>query len=455
MKALKILLGYVALSYALTLYSNEPASVAIYGPHKIFTNDQVVYSASVNGGNNVTVGTKTWSVDNHVQATGETFTFTAPSSSGNPRITCSIQITENGHSRPISGDKDVTVVEPQITVSRVSFLESTFASESTAPSLVTINQSGTAIIHKNIMQKNTEKLALNISILPNDVCVQDFELTTSNTDSLFLYSYGDLSDPISLPFTISLSPGYFRLSDLSSDYFNLRVEGNHCGTGLSVKLKINNNEKLTLPYVVYGIENSNFRGHVTNRAADFYQLAYPNLVDNEWGIDDVAFPVRTYYNCFAYAIKNPPFFNNKYFRVLAVADSSWSVNSINFTNAFIPLPNSSNVQCYATSLDTLGNNNGVFDAPDVDLFFMNDGWGSDKMVSSNPGSIAQSKILFYNTNNNPAASNPHAVRKSNRTEGCYPDWHMFEGKMGEEEILIHRGEQLKNSVHGNILKKYK
>ena len=158
-------------------------------------------------------------------------------------------------------------------------------------------------------------------------------------------------------------------------------------------------------------------------------------MDNEWGY--VSGSANSEYNCIAYAIKTPPKINNIYFWVTDAVPTLFGLTPSNPT-----MPSLNGTGCI-TSIDTFGNNNGIFEDSDIDLFFTHSYWGGNTTAAS----ISVSKILFY--------SGFHAAKKSSRTDGCYPSWNMFESKCGEEEIIIHRAEQLTGGAYGNIYKKYK
>ncbi len=422
---------FLTLAICLTVlaaFANEPISVTITGPHKIFTNDIVVYTATTEGS---TPSSYTWSVTGGSGvANGNTFTLTAPSTAANVTIQCTV--TGSGNDSLSDTDTmNVPVVVPQIMVSRQSLKVSDFQNNVTIPGKEILDENGTAYVHKNGVNFDSERLYLTIHISPSDVEVQQFELTTSDTTSLELYNRR-LYSKITLPYL-----GFSSMEKIESFFplLNyLAVNGQYCGTGKSVILTINNNQKLSLNYNIYGIENSNFSFATGNKRTSFLS-DFPNLIDNEWGY--VSGSANPEYNCIAYAIKSPPKINNVYFWV---NDAVSTLYGLTPSNPVMPSMNGNGCE---TSMDTFGNNNGVFENSDIDAFFTHPYWGNNVTAST----VSESKILYY--------SGFHAAKKSNRADGCYSSWNMFESKCGEEEIIIHRAEQLNGGLYGNINKKYK
>ncbi len=409
--------------------ANEPISVTITGPHKIFTNDIVVYTATTEGS---TPSSYTWSVTGGSGvANGNTFTLTAPSTAANVTIQCTV--TGSGNN-PLS-DSDtfhVPVVVPQIVVSRQSFKVSDFQNNVTVPGKEILDENGTAYVHNNRMELNAEKLYLAIQITPSDVEVQQLELTTSDTTALKLYNRAYSYAEVNLPYTYSGTANYISNFPLLG---YLCVEGQVCGESYKVNLTVNNNQKLSLDYDVYGIENNSFTFPIPTVIQQKFKTYFLNLVDNEWGY--VNGSANEEYNCIAYAIKTPPKINNIYFWVNDAVPTSFGLTPSNPT-----MPSLIGNGC-VTSMDTFGNNNGVFENSDIDAFFTHSYWGNNVTAST----VSESKILYY--------SGFHAAKKSSRANGCYPSWNMFESKCGEEEIIIHRAEQLNGGIYGNIQKKYK
>lgn len=413
----------LAFSACLVL-ANEPISVTITGPHKIFTNDIVVYTATTEGS---TPSSYTWSVTGGSGvASGNTFTLTAPSTAANVTIQCTV--TGSGNNPQSDSDTfHVPVVVPQIMVSRQSFKVSDFQNNVTIPGKEILDENGTAYIHNNRMELNAEKLYLTIQITPSDVEVQQLELTTSDTTALKLcnraYNYAE----VNLPYTYSGAANYISNFPLLG---YLCVEGKTPGENYKVNLTINNNQKLSINYNVYGIASTDFHFPIPTSIKNKYKTCFPNLVDNEWGY--VSGSANVEYNCIAYSIKVPPKINNIYFWVIDAVPTSFGLTPSNPT-----MPSTIGNGC-VTSMDTFGNNNGVFEDSDIASFFTHSYWGNYISAST----IGESKILYY--------SGFHAAKKSSRSDGCYSSWNMFESKCGPDEIIIHRAEQLNGGTYGNI-----
>lgn len=423
--------------------ANEPISVTISGPSKIFTGDIVTFKATTVGS---TVSSYTWSAsggsgvpDNN---DGSTFTLTAPSIAANITIQC---IVTGSGSDPLS-DSDtfgVSVVVPQITVYRESILVSNIESNNKPVPKVNIAESGNAIIYKNWMELDNERLALKISISPNDVEVQHFSLTTSDIFSLTLYDGSGIACTPLEPVEENHNP-VVLIQSYSQLLNNLRVSGSLCDTGLSVKLSINNSEKLSLNYDVYGIDNDDFATVPNYSIIASTKADFPGLRDNEWSYIPKSRNLK--YNCFAYAVTPSGKIGNYFFRVL----KTWPINISDPIYPFDLVSYGTNGYGLVTSLDTFGNNNGCFEDDDVFKFLKSSFWGS--IVSSSfSGLTSNSKIIYYSTADK---SGMHVSKKSTRSEGCYPSWRMFEGKAGTEEIIIHRAEQLENGICGSITKTY-
>ena len=427
---MKIKTFLFTLSLGVLAWANAPISVTVSGPSKIFTNDRVVYTATTVG---VAPASYTWTVTGGSGvASGNTFTLTAPSAAATVSVSCRVVGSDDD---PLSDEngKTVTVVVPQITVSRQSFKVSDFQNNVTLPGREIMDETGTAYLHRNGMKLISERLYLTISIYPLDVEVQQFELTTSNTSALWLYDRRD-NDTITTPYIPEIQSGEGYMGNFSLLNY-LSVEGKVCGEDYKVNLTINNNQKLSINYNVYGIENPAFRFPSPENPMTHIRALAPNLVDNEWGY--VAGSANQEYDSIAYAVKSPPQINNIYFLVKDAVLTSYGLTPTN------PVMPSSEGNGCETSMDTFGNNNGIFEDSDIDSFFTHSYWGNNTIATS----ISSSKILYYD--------DFHAARKSNRADGSYPAWNMFESKCGKKEVIIHRAEQIVGSIYGNIQKKYK
>ena len=428
MISIKINISVFTLVLSFLAWANEPISVTVSGPSKIFTNDIVVYTADTVG---VTPASYTWTVTGGSGvASGNTFTLTAPSAAAIVSVSCRVVGSDND---PLSDEdgKTVTVVVPQIIVSRQSFKVSDFQNNVMSPGREIMDETGTAYLHRNGMNLSSEKMSLTISIYPLDVEVQQFELTTSNTSALMLYN-NDYS--FALPYVFNVVGQELYIGNLV--WLNyLSVEGKTCGEDYKVNLTINNNQKLSINYNVYGINNGAFTFPLSSRSISRVMINFPNLVDNEWAL--VENSENSEYDGVAYAIKSPPKINNTYFLVRGAVSTSYGLTPSN------PVMPSLEGNGCETSMDTFGNNNGTFEDSDIDSFFTHSYWGNNTIATS----ISSSKILYY--------SGFHAARKSNRADGSYPAWNMFESKCGPYRIIIHRAEQITDSIYGNILKKYK
>ena len=422
-------------------FANEPEGLTISGPPKICTNDEVNYTFSVAG--NAHVNSQTWYVNGSAQATTDIFAYTAPAGAATVRIKCVAQISSGNTTQEVIGVKDVSVVVPTFSVSRGTF-DSTGFSQNTGnpPPQTSIGATGTALIHRNITNLDSERFPLTISVSPGDICIQNLRITTSDLNALHLYEIDDAVNLMSLPQMTEHEVGrYATFDNTYPNAMNFYVEGKSCGTSKTVQIDINGNNKLSLNYDIYGIDNPIFSSAISTYVRSLYLYAFPDLVDNEWSvINDSDNPN---YNCLAYAIKQEPKFAGSYFWVKHIISTNPPPPC-----TFVLLGSGT----YLTCLDTFGNNNGIFEEQDIVDFYTHPYWGNDK-VTGTVNSITNSKIIYYNTAM--TALNYHAARKSSRTEGSYPGWHMFESKTGQSYIIIHRAEQLENSVYGSILKMLK
>lgn len=425
---------FLSLIFSMIALANDPLSVNISGPHKIFTNDQVKFTATVVG---ASTNDCVWSATggNGSPASG-TYTFTAPTAATTVTIFCSVSIGEGDDEITAEDSITVTIAEPQITISRDSLdLDSSYSSN--GPNIITYTgDTDTAFIHRNGMGIPRDILALNIIIAPSDVDIQSFELTTSNPSSLYLYKN---SSPLNLPYS---KQSVKKVSALNTDLNGLHVWGEQCGTGFCVNLKINNNQKISLVYNVYGIGDDSFE-FPSEIEAKKRKKKCPNLENNEWAYE---IPENhLYYNCLAYAIKNPSMIGTNYFWCTDVLDPN---PEYVYADKFVdhPLYNS-----YLTSVDTFGNQNGFFENSDVDAYFLDNFWGQDKAISViNPpfssNNLLCGDIFYY--------SNFHAARKSVRNNGAYSSWNLLESKCGNDRILIHRPSQICGNEFGSISKIY-
>lgn len=429
----KEFMAIVLLLACLSALANEPLSISITGPAKIFTNDKVKYTASLVGANaNACVWTVTGGGSG--TPTGRTYQFNAPGSESTVTISCSVSVGEGDNKRTAEDSITVTVVVPQITLCRHSL---DLDGQCSTNIINITNDTDTAFIRRNGMRLPEEALALSIVIEPTDVDIQSFEITTSSTSSLNLYKN---NSKLTLPYHPS---NISKVSALNAELNGLCVWGAKCGKGLKVKLKINDNQKISLEYDVYGIGNNAFT-FPSLEIANACREKCPDLINNEWAYET---PSNTLlYNCLAYAIKKPPIVNtNKYFWCQKTLGN---VTGYAYADKFI---NRSGYNSYFTSVDTFGNKNGVFEESDVDAYFKHSFWGSDraKTVRNGPfpaGNIPHGDIFYYN--------GFHAARRSVRNGGAYPSWHMLESKCGDGVIIIHRLKQLCGNFYGNISKVY-
>ena len=426
----------ILLLASISAFANDPLSVSISGPHKIFTNDQVKFTANVVGANSNACSWSASSVSG--SSSGGIYNFTAPSIATVVTIYCSVSIGEGDDQRTAEDSITVTVVEPQIIVYRDSLdLDNPYISPDVGPNIVCLEgDSTTAFLHRNGMEILDEALELSIEITPTDVDIQSFELTTSNTSSLLLYR-DDCQ--LSLPYHKS---SITKVSALNEDLEGLHAWGEECGIGYSINLKINNNQKISLNYNIYGIGNHCFSFPSEEDNFD-YKDDFPGLVNNEWGyVDQSDIPE---YNCLAYAIKNPAVVNSNFFwcnKILPLA-----TNFVYASRFF----ERQGYDSYITSVDIFGNSNGTLEDSDVDAYFMDPFWGQDKATRVQTGVfihdfVPSGDMFYYNKF--------HAARKSTRANGAYSNWNLLESKCGYGHILIHRPQHIRGIVYGNISRIY-
>lgn len=438
--ALFLTVFLLSLTLATNLYANVPLSLEIVGPRKICTNDQVTYSAVLHGGGNgAQIQSCKWTVNGTI-VQSLTCGLTAPSSDCTILVSCEATVIDGGSSRIMFEGIIVAVVTPNIVISRKSYIDSDL-SDIEEPGTYTItSQNGVALIHRNIMGIWEEALEFDISITPGDIDVVQFSVDSCDTSKIGMCmgqndSYGHHYNP---------GGGMKKISEILSDLSpnKLRAWGISCGTGATLSLKINNNQKATWSYDIYGIEGNSVFAGIEYEASHSHN--FPNLVRNEWGL---ILPQGNYYyyNGVAYAIKKPPTYNGFYFWVDKIDQSGHNLNATDLAHAFYGLPNGTYPTRYKTSMDTFGDNNGSFSLSDADDFFESNLWGVNKMTSTTV-LWSETKIVYYDN---------HAARKSTLTGGCYTGWHLFESKDGSGYIIIHRAEQLLGGKYNSIQKQYK
>ncbi len=435
----KDFMAIMLLLACLPAFANDPLSISISGPAKIFTNDEVTFNASLVGAN---ANACVWTVTGGGSGTpnGRTYNFTAPGSESTVTISCTVSVGSGNNQRTAEDSMTVTVVEPTIVISRKSYTDSSLSDTSPPDTYTITSENGVALIHRNLMGIWEEALDFSISITPADVDVIQFSIDSCDPSKIGICmgyndSYGHHYNP---------GGGMKKISEILSDMsvFPLRAWGISCGLGASLSLKINNNVKTTWSYNIYGIAgNSAFAGIE-------YELAhsknFPSLVRNEWGL---IVPQGNYYyfNGVAYAIKKPPTFNNLYFWVDKVDQGGHNLNATDLSHAFYGLPNAVYPTRYKTTMDTFGDNDGSFSLSDAADFFKSNLWGANKMTTT-ANNLSDSKIIYYDN---------HAARKSNLTSGCYTEWHLFESKIESSYIIIHRAEQLLGKKYSSIQMKLK
>lgn len=420
---------YLTVAFVSLALANEPISVTISGPSKICTNDIVIYTANTAG----SVATSyTWIVDgvNLPPSNNNTYTLIAPSSAANISIQCVVLGSGNNPQSDMD-TFNVAVVVPQIVVSRQSFKISDFQGNVTMPDCELIDDQGAAYIHRNGLLLDSERFPLSITITPADIEVQQFELTTSDTEALHLYKrVSNQQTKLQLPKS-KVDETY--ISDFN--YLkNLNVDGRICGTDYTITLEINNSQKLSINYNVYGMGTSVFSFPLDDTIKNKFKNAFPRLVDNEWGY--ISGSDNSSYNSIAYAVGDQPW-GGHYFWVEPSFSSNYGLTD------YYPFRNKTGTTDLETSMDFFGNKNNTLDISDVDDFFTSALWGNHRIVNS----IETSTIIYY--------EGFYAAKKSSHSEGFYPLWHIFQSKYEEEETILTRAEQLINTTYISILKFYK
>lgn len=416
--------------------ANEPISVTISGPHKIFTNDIVNYSASVSGAQNVSYS---WNISyGSESSSGGSLELTAPSTPTIIILQCTASSGTGNNTITDTATKQVIVVEPVISITRIGLTD--FDNISGADDIY-VGSNETAYLKKNGLFVPADMKLLTINIQPSDVDVQNLSLTTSMPEELQLHNRSNFQKLL-LPHPETNC----KISDVSI-LTNLCVNAPEQGFLTQVKLTINGVERVSVNYYAYGIQSSAFE-FPSQTDYDFCTNRFPNLIDNEWALAKNS--SNPHFNCLAYAIKQPPVFNNKNFAVYDVDFLNTNFDFTNLDTAFRLLPDQT---MYWTAIDFFGNNNRRFDEPDIDLFFKHTYWGP--VVTQYANNFNDSFILYYNERNNIVSWRCHAARRSSRTLGCHSDWNMFESKMGKLKILMHRAEQLEDGIYGIVWRKYK
>lgn len=426
--------------------ANESISVMIIGPKKVFTNDRVVYGIRIINSNVAQVTGYVWKKDGIVSGDESECEITAGSSQGTINLTCHVTVRAGSETNfeefSLDSEINICVVIPVISVERASYLESDFIGTNTSRHIVDIGGEGRALLHKNGMCLFYERFYLEINILPDDIDVEEFSITVSDPQALSFYNTPNSLDTRNLP---EIDYGWRVITHLNtfSDYLAMFIEGTKCSENIQVKVSINHNEKLSLDYGVFGFENTSL--HYPTEQLYCYYTPGTHLVDNEWAYKPNS--INPKYNCLAYAMINSGKINNKFFWV---TDVLWPCPTYVYIDKFVNNPNYTNE--YLTSMDTFGNDNGTFDSNDINLFFMSFWWGNNRAYGTT-SSYSNCRKIYYNSSM--CGPNFHAARISQRTEGCHSNWHVFESKIGEDHIIIHRAEQLEGDLYGTIQQMYR
>ena len=428
-------------------FSNEQATITISGPEKIFTKDRVTYKVIFNGDNNVRVIGYIWEKNDDVIDDDENCEITANSSPEIITLKCYTRIRigdDAAFDRIIEKEKQITVVEPNITVIRDSYKESDFIGTGFQRRRENIGKTGKALLHLNGMDILEDRMYLSIVITPSDVGVQQFSISLSSNGTINAYQKRNSTYNF-IPRVFDYNPsGTMALSNFQHFYTNCFIDGKHANNNCQLKISINNDEKVSLNYGVFGFEEGE---DIIYPDSELKEKLAPgtHLIDNEWVVKKNS--ENDKYNCLSYALKQSGTINDVFFWV---KDALGPNPQYVYDDKFIANPNYTNY--FLTSIDTFGNNNGLFDNHDIDNFFTNSYWGNDRAIEAT-SNFDDCRIIYYNTTM--FGPNFHAARKSLRTNGCHLDWHIFESKMGKYEIVIHRAEQIGGKLYGIIKKKYK
>ena len=426
---------------SISVFANDPLSVSISGPDKIFTNDQVKFTANVVGASSSACS---WSTSGgNGTPTGRIYKFTAPSIATVVTIYCTVTIGEGDDQITAEDSMTVTVVVPQITIKRKSYTATSLSGNSSLIQELLTDSTSAAFIHRNILGDAYEALSFSIEIAPTDVKIQKLTITSSNVDYLRLFNCNTLQYLLQ-PFNQSYANA--TISSVLSQLPPFRAWGEMCNGDVACyfTLSINNNDKISWNYKIYGIEGYDIETFINPP-----QCA-SGLRKNEWAC--VLNSSDPLYNSLSYAVDPTATYNNKPFLVDTVAPSGWNLSTSPISAAFHALEenNGGNIVIYGyvTSMDTFGNNDGTFSLQDVDSFFMHTYWGSNRATAKN-ATMDQCKILYY--------SGHRAARKSSRLYGIYTGWHLFEMKNDADEIIICRPEQATggNFKFSKVVEKYK
>ena len=172
-------------------FSNEQATITIGGPNKIFTNDRVTYKVTFNGDNNVRVVGYIWEKNDDVIDGDANCEITANSSPEIITLKCyaRIRIGDDATSdRIIDDEKQIAVVEPNITIFRDSYKESDFTGTGFKRRKENIGNTGKALLHLNGMDIIEDRMYLSIVITPADIGVQQFSILLSSNGTVNVYS---------------------------------------------------------------------------------------------------------------------------------------------------------------------------------------------------------------------------------------------------------------------------
>lgn len=434
----KDFMAIMLLLACLPAFANDPLSISISGPDKIFTNDEVTFNASVVGANaNACVWTVTGGGSGSPPP-GASYDYKAPGSESTVTISCSVSVGSDNNQRTVEDSMTVTVVEPQITITRKSYTANSLAGNSPLVLETLTDATSTALIHRNLTRYKYQALPFLIEVGPADVKVQKFSITSPDGHVLVL----DCTKPDpDAAYTESFSN--LPMSSVLSQLPPFRAWGLYCSGANStccLDLSINNNKKASWSYKIYGIDGDDI---ITYRDPPG---CAEGLRENEWA--EVKMSWNPLYNSLSYAVDPAASYNNKPFLVYTVAPSDWNLSTTPISAAFHSLEEGNTIYGYVTSMDTFGDNNGVLSSQDVDSFFMHNYWGVNKATAKN-ASMDQCKILYY--------SGHRAARKSHREFGIYQGWNLFEMKNDAEEIIICRPQQATGGYFkfSKVIEKYR
>lgn len=405
------------------VFANVPFSATIDGPEKIGHGSVFKYKATLEGLDESLIFRVDWHIDpDFIHTTsGQYATVTSPTYLNSMVLECDVYVGYPDTTNSLlclQASINVVLADPIFKFERENYRKQIVTDTSLIPIFGNVDYDGGGTVTDGASTSgfyDDELLWLQVDLLDRTLRVNrgNVKLSVPNDFRFWEYCYrdnllADSGDDIEAALTDDL-----ELVDALDTFFAGFVEAKDVKKNRQFVFSFNSEETL-LPYLSCGLPNNSKPNNYNSIRNDVHNT-FPILSDCQWRYLGEA---SSAHNRFAYAVVPfPPdynIYNGKYFHANKTTPLVSNIYTLVSYNGV-----------WATSLDSFGDRDGVFESIDAYYFFKSSVFGSHGLVSS-----INCQMIYYHS------SFAAHVYQPNQPYSIMGDWVVFRARIGTHLIAF-------------------